>query len=90
MPDPLSPTTATVSPGAMAKLTSSTPTTTPCEVSNSTLRFSIETSGTGDGAGTGSGVGASSMGRLRGSSEARRAAGGGKARPALPPRPGAC
>ena len=50
LPDPDSPTTATVSPGAMWKLTSSTPTTTPWPVSNSTRRFSMLTSGAGAGA----------------------------------------
>ena len=45
LPEPDSPTTATVSPGAIEKLTSSTPTTVPCEVSNSTRRLWMSMSG---------------------------------------------
>src|SRR5208282_5827381 len=47
LPEPDSPTTQTVSPGLMVNVTSSTATTIPPSVSNSTLRFSIETSGCG-------------------------------------------
>ena len=45
LPEPLSPTTQTVSPGFTVKLTSFTPTMGPLSPSNSTRRFSMETRG---------------------------------------------
>lgn len=45
LPEPDSPTTQTVSPGAMEKDTSLTPTTVPDFVSNWTRRFSIRAMG---------------------------------------------